>query len=166
MNLIAEGLQFMNANNFFHQDIKPANICVKHTNDRYTIKIIDFGLTKELPVAKAKESTQYVGTLAYMYLRTGRLDLCDIWAYMGCLFLRHVCSFLCLFVFVHCVLSPPADTQQRKQYRRNEQIVAVCIHIPPKRSCSGGAQFVKGLIRKRYRGRQFQKWRKPRPLGL
>ena len=79
---IAEGLQFMNANNFFHQDIKPGNICVKHTNYGYTIKIIDFGLTKELPVAKAKESTQLEGSPAYMYLRNGRLDLCDIWAYI------------------------------------------------------------------------------------
>ena len=60
---IAEGLQFMNENDFFHRDIKLQNICVKNIGDEYIIKIIDFGLTRESSIEDAKKTSQKSGSL-------------------------------------------------------------------------------------------------------
>lgn len=79
---IAEGLRFMNTNNFFHCDVKPENICVKQNGEDYTIKIIDFGHTTEITPEKAKSLWLPVGTPNYKYIGEKRLDLYDIWAYI------------------------------------------------------------------------------------
>lgn len=91
LHQIALGLQFMNANGFFHTDIKPENICVQSSTKNgeeieYTIKIIDFGLTFEYSDDEAKIMRQRTGSLPWMYFlsncKSTRLDLCDIWAYI------------------------------------------------------------------------------------
>tara|TARA_Y100000389_G_scaffold123352_3_gene120675 strand:+ start:1912 stop:4659 length:2748 start_codon:yes stop_codon:yes gene_type:complete len=93
---IALGLSFMNANDFYHQDVKTENICVKTgTNGSRTIKIIDFGFSKKYGKTVAKQKKQNVGNGSTWYFRSnekswhqalgrraGRLDLCDIWAYL------------------------------------------------------------------------------------
>lgn len=79
---IAEGLRFMNTNNFFHCDVKPENICVKKNGDEYVIKIIDFGFTEEITPEKAKSVVLHAGTPNYKYIGEKRLDLYDIWAYI------------------------------------------------------------------------------------
>lgn len=44
---IACGLKYLHGKNFIHRDIKPSNIAVvQHHNQRFSIKILDFGIAK------------------------------------------------------------------------------------------------------------------------
>ncbi|XP_050406899.1 serine/threonine-protein kinase PDIK1L-like [Patella vulgata] len=43
---IFEGLSYLNERKIIHRDIKPDNIMINYTQNRYTIKIADFGLSR------------------------------------------------------------------------------------------------------------------------
>lgn len=84
---IAEGIKFLHENKIIHRDLKPDNIL--YNNEGY-IKIIDFGLARDLSKDGLKSKTKIIGTLWYrppeVLLRY--VEYCyavDIWA-IGCIF--------------------------------------------------------------------------------
>lgn len=78
---IANGLKYMNDKLFFHQDIKPDNICLKLENGMYIPKIIDLGLVRHMSNnSQAFETQQDGGTPSYFF--HGKLFYCDLWAYL------------------------------------------------------------------------------------
>ena len=88
---LAEGLKYMNENNYYHQDIKPVNVCVKEegfSTKTYTIKIIDFGYVKRIDTYDRRHY-QRVGSPYTMYTiddnsfnNLGHIFYSDIWAYI------------------------------------------------------------------------------------
>ena len=78
---LAQGLRYMNDNDYYHQDIKPENICAKNIGTAYIIKIIDFGLTLKIDEKAAVSEKQRMGTRLYKYY-SGCVNMCDCWAYM------------------------------------------------------------------------------------
>jgi len=56
------GLQYLHTRNLLHRDIKPSNLLLSHDG---TIKIADFGISRDLQGTEAKCST-YLGTFLYM----------------------------------------------------------------------------------------------------
>lgn len=81
---IANGLAYIHKNGFFHRDIKPENLLCR--NGPETIKIADFGLTRE--INSSPPYTDYVSTLWYrapeLLLRSNNYtSAVDIWA-LGC----------------------------------------------------------------------------------
>jgi serine/threonine protein kinase len=83
MKELAEGISYMNKNLYFHHDIKELNICAKEVGERYTIRIIDFGMVRRFSSEpEAREASQDRGSLCYAYPFSKRCDLCDLWAYM------------------------------------------------------------------------------------
>ena len=47
---IARGLQFIHNNNVIHLDLKPFNVIFANPEDDYDLRIIDFGVSRELQV--------------------------------------------------------------------------------------------------------------------
>jgi serine/threonine protein kinase len=46
--LLPSGIQFIHANRWLHLDLKPFNIVFSKKRDDYDLRIIDFGLAREL----------------------------------------------------------------------------------------------------------------------
>lgn len=78
---IAEGLSFAHKKNIIHRDIKPANVMVLPDG---TVKILDFGLARNLGDHTISKSGHAMGTLSYSSPEQARgegVDHCtDIWS--------------------------------------------------------------------------------------
>jgi serine/threonine protein kinase len=48
MNQLFEAIQYLHSQNISHRDIKPENFMLAKSNDITCIKMIDFGLSKQL----------------------------------------------------------------------------------------------------------------------
>jgi len=64
MKGLLKGLAHMHNKNIIHRDIKPENCIFKDKNDLNSLKIVDFGLSKQLSALKVKEI--FMGTVPYM----------------------------------------------------------------------------------------------------
>ncbi|KAI0449502.1 kinase-like protein [Xylaria acuta] len=62
---LLKGVRFMHASNFAHRDLKPGNILVASSSPRWTVKIADFGISKQSMEGGTQLQTQ-VGTVGYM----------------------------------------------------------------------------------------------------
>jgi myosin-light-chain kinase len=63
---ICRGVQFMHHNNFLHLDLKPFNIVFAQKKDDYSLRIIDFGLARELSEGSRSVRIGMCGTVEYM----------------------------------------------------------------------------------------------------
>ena len=64
MEQILSGLSYLHEKNLMHRDIKPENIFITKEEDRYCLKIGDFGLATE--VTDDEDHETVCGTLNYM----------------------------------------------------------------------------------------------------
>ncbi|KAJ3577490.1 hypothetical protein NPX13_g3077 [Xylaria arbuscula] len=62
---LLKGVKFMHENNFAHRDLKPGNILVAAYSPRWTVKIADFGISKQFMEGGTNLQT-HVGTFLYM----------------------------------------------------------------------------------------------------
>ncbi len=87
---VCEGLSFAHKLGIVHRDLSPANIFLSGPSNDWTVKIIDFGLSKlfEDTQGKLTQTGALMGNPAYMspeMVRGERIDhLCDIYA-IGCI---------------------------------------------------------------------------------
>ena len=84
---LAEGLSFLNENNFIHRDLKPANVLLTEASESAILKIADFGFARHLTGASLAQTR--CGTPLYMapeILEARDYDAkADIWS-VGCIF--------------------------------------------------------------------------------
>ena len=50
---------------FLHRDLKPSNIVLSHGTDNIDLKLIDFGMSKQIKWSKEFKMTNEVGTLYF-----------------------------------------------------------------------------------------------------
>ncbi|MBX9722852.1 MAG: serine/threonine protein kinase, partial [Candidatus Obscuribacterales bacterium] len=87
---VCDGLSFAHKLGIVHRDLSPANIFLSGNSNDWTVKIIDFGLSKlfEDTQGKLTQTGALMGNPAYMspeMVRGERIDhLCDIYA-IGCI---------------------------------------------------------------------------------
>ena len=62
---ICRGVQYIHRNNFIHLDLKPFNIVFSQKKDDYDLRIIDFGLARELSELRSVR-VGMCGTIEYM----------------------------------------------------------------------------------------------------
>ena len=61
---ICRGVQYIHSQNFLHLDIKPFNIVFSKRKDDYDLRIIDFGLARELNEDQSSmKLTKFSGTV-------------------------------------------------------------------------------------------------------
>lgn len=65
MYIICKAIQYLHENNILHRDIKPSNIMITSSKE---LKIIDFGLSKDLKLNHITKSGSILGTPLYMSL--------------------------------------------------------------------------------------------------
>ena len=68
---ICRGVQYIHSQGFLHLDIKPFNIVFSKRKDDYDLRIIDFGLARELNGQKSIKLKKFCGTLGknfFIYL--------------------------------------------------------------------------------------------------
>ena len=63
---IARGLQFIHSNNVIHLDMKPFNVVFANPEDDSDLRIIDFGISQELPAGQSSVPITMVGTLEFI----------------------------------------------------------------------------------------------------
>lgn len=130
---LVEGLVYLHGRDILHRDMKPDNVRVL-TNDQ--IKIIDFGLSRELSDAVKSASTVGIGTSNYSSDEKARPGGVydgrdDVWA-VGCIFLELVTGWRLSFR-----LSDPSKSAQLAELlhtcqERNAQVaryVRSCLTI-------------------------------------
>ena len=60
---ICRGVQFIHSQGFLHLDIKPFNIVFSKRKDDYDLRIIDFGLARQLEGRQCLKLTKFSGTV-------------------------------------------------------------------------------------------------------
>ena len=66
---ICRGVQYIHSQNFLHLDIKPFNIVFTKRKDDYDLRIIDFGLARELKEDQiSMKLTKFSGTVGKTFL--------------------------------------------------------------------------------------------------
>ena len=63
---ILDAIKYIHNINVIHRDIKPANIMLMKSKDRYSVKLLDFGLARGELQTKITQSGMIVGTLNYL----------------------------------------------------------------------------------------------------
>lgn len=63
---IVRGVQYIHRSNFLHLDLKPFNIVFSQKKDDYDLRIIDFGLARELDEGVRAVRVGMCGTIEYM----------------------------------------------------------------------------------------------------
>ena len=85
MSQLNNGLKIMRENKIIHRDLKLENILIKNKdNNKYIIKIADYGISKRLNSLSKNYCNTNVGTLEYMApeILKGESynDKCDLWS--------------------------------------------------------------------------------------
>ena len=82
---ILSAVSYLHSKNIMHRDIKPENIMltkkINKKNNRYEIKLIDFGTAKIFK--KGKKETKFIGTSYYIapeVLKENYDEKCDVWS--------------------------------------------------------------------------------------
>ncbi|EDR21525.1 mitogen-activated protein kinase, putative [Entamoeba dispar SAW760] len=88
---LASSLYYLHINNFIHRDVKPSNILI---NDRFKIKLCDFGSCKCLNQKESYPTIQSVCTKIYMppeyfYEGVEETTTIDIWQ-LGCVYIQMI----------------------------------------------------------------------------
>lgn len=63
---LAEALAYMHSQGVIHRDLKPDNVLLQKDRQRYTVKLIDFGVSFILELGEIKDEEEIVGTFGYM----------------------------------------------------------------------------------------------------
>ncbi|KAG7122787.1 Serine/threonine-protein kinase RAD53 like [Verticillium longisporum] len=63
---LTRGINYMHASGFAHRDLKPANILVASTSPRWSVRIADFGISKQALEGGTYLRTMHIGTFGYM----------------------------------------------------------------------------------------------------
>jgi len=63
---IIQGMEFMHTTNIIHLDVKPFNILFANKNTDFGLKLIDFGLARQLDGSKEVPISKLQGTIEYM----------------------------------------------------------------------------------------------------
>jgi serine/threonine protein kinase len=63
---VADALDHVHASGVVHRDLKPSNVFVTRRNGRERLKLLDFGLAKQLDLHSLTGTGQVLGSLAYM----------------------------------------------------------------------------------------------------
>ena len=85
---LISGIKYIHSHCIVHQDLKPLNVLL--SEDKGTLKIIDFGVSQKLDQANHVMQSEIAGTYRYMALELHKGSVClksDIWAF-GCILLE------------------------------------------------------------------------------
>jgi len=63
---LAEALSYVHSKGIIHRDLKPGNIMIRKDGDRYSVKLLDFGLALVMELEEIREEEEIVGTFGYM----------------------------------------------------------------------------------------------------
>ncbi|KAI3318434.1 kinase-like protein [Xylariaceae sp. AK1471] len=63
---LLKGIRFMHESGFAHRDLKPGNILVASDSPRWTVKIADFGISKQMMEGRTRLQTLNIGTFGYI----------------------------------------------------------------------------------------------------
>lgn len=124
MRQIFGAVQYCHANNVCHRDLKPENFLLKKINDISSIKLIDFGLAKQLAEGEKMKSPN--GTPYYIApeIITGDYDLkVDNWS-------------LGVVMYVMLTGSPPFYGTNNKEILRSVLKGVYTFNLKPFKSCS------------------------------
>ncbi len=78
MRQICRGVRFIHRNRFVHLDLKPFNIVFAQKKDDFDLRIIDFGLARELDESASSVRVGMCGTIEYMSPEVRLMHECDI----------------------------------------------------------------------------------------
>jgi serine/threonine protein kinase len=70
INQIIKGIKYLHSKGIIHRDIKPSNILLKYDNDKFIVKIADFGVAKQISNLLTNSSyisNSYIGSMIYSH---------------------------------------------------------------------------------------------------